>query len=384
MLPAEVIAICILLLASLSGVDAQAKFEWGFTESVSTSLQSCKSLLLEADALPGGNNGVPPYYMMAFPVNGTPITTFIGTNESNLSWQPQFPAGTQLLLGVVDSQRNTGGIDIPLYTVIAGDTQCIPPTPQSDFVVTANVTDELTTCQPWGLKIQGGLQPYNVTIAALNSTTVTNVTLGPTDSVFTYINRADPGSQMIASVSDATGRWATGSPFVHTTGSSNVDCQGSGSFSGNSSGDNDSTPAHPAKLGAIIGGAGAALLLLCALGFAAIWWRRRRAARSPDMRLTIAPFETSALDHSWQMSAVHTPTPFPAPRGDHKHSGSASFLLPGSSSSSDPRGSSPSHSHNNSTGASTPTSASPLVFTRDLPPPPPYALPEFDPYQLKP
>ncbi|KAJ7676626.1 hypothetical protein DFH06DRAFT_1168683 [Mycena polygramma] len=445
MLPAEAIA-AILLLASLSGVhaqDEQAKFQWGFTQLVSTSIPSCNTLAVFVEALTGGNNtGVPPYYMMAFPVNGRPITSLIGTNASNLSWQVQYPSGTQLGLGVLDSEGSTGGISISLYTVIAGDAQCIPQTANlADFHITANVTDKLTTCQPWGLTIEGGAQPYNITIAVLNTTTVTNRTLGPTDSVLTYINRAPPGHQMIASVSDVTGRWATGSPLVHTTGSSDTNCTGLNTVSSNitsstAQGDSSSSThlSRSAKLGTIIGSAFAALLLLCALALGAMWWRRRTAGRRqrmpPDMHLHIAPFETSAAEHSWQMAAAQSASSAPL---DHKHGGSGSVaqtptasLLPGSSASSDPRWpSSPSHSYNDSTGASTsaalsssstprehkpsgsvassaallpgsssrgstgaqtptPASTSPLAVQRELPPPPPYVSPEFDPYQLTP
>lgn len=40
------------------------------------------------------------------------------------------------------------------------------------------MTDTLTTCQPWGIIIKGGVPPYNVTLAAVNSPIVTNVTMG--------------------------------------------------------------------------------------------------------------------------------------------------------------------------------------------------------------
>ncbi|KAJ7813948.1 hypothetical protein B0H14DRAFT_2458320, partial [Mycena olivaceomarginata] len=211
-------------------MDAQAgqMFEWGFSgpQSVSTSLPSCRTFPIAVDNLSA--HGIPPFYMMAFAVGGSPIISFIGTNPSNLAWTVRHPIGTRLLLGVVDSRGNFGGVDAPLYTVIEGaTTQCIPPAvAAAPFNVTANVTDVLTTCQPWGLTIRGGTPPYNLTLAALNAPEMTNVTLGPNDTVFNYINRAEPGTQMIASVSDLNGRWATGSPLVRTQGSSNVSCPG--------------------------------------------------------------------------------------------------------------------------------------------------------------
>ncbi|KAJ7198945.1 hypothetical protein GGX14DRAFT_328910, partial [Mycena pura] len=182
----------------------------------STSPPSCGTLALAVT--PRTSPGVPPFYMMAFAVGGTPVTSFIGTNASALEWTVSHPVGTQLLLGVVDSRGTSGGIDAPLYTVVAGEsTQCLPaPDTRPAFTVTANATGTLATCAPWRLAIAGGTPPYNVTLAAGNSSDVTNVTLGPVDSVFTYINRADPGSPMIGA--SRSGRWASGTPLVTTAG----------------------------------------------------------------------------------------------------------------------------------------------------------------------
>ncbi|KAJ7194413.1 hypothetical protein GGX14DRAFT_377989, partial [Mycena pura] len=130
---------------------------------------------------------VPPFYMMAFEVGGTPDTSFIGTDASALEWTVSHP----LLLGVVDSRGISGGLDPSLYT-------CLPaPDTRPPFTVSANVSGTLDTCAPWDLTIQGGTPPYNITLAAANAPDVTNVTLGPIDSAFTYINRADPGTVLI-------------------------------------------------------------------------------------------------------------------------------------------------------------------------------------------
>lgn len=103
------------------------------------------------------------------------------------------------MLSVIDSQGSAGGIPPRLYTITAGQsTACILSSlDTSSFTVSANVTDTLTTCQPWGLRIKGGTPPYNLTLAALNSPLVTNVTLPNGDDAFTYINRADPNGQLL-------------------------------------------------------------------------------------------------------------------------------------------------------------------------------------------
>ncbi|KAJ6546609.1 hypothetical protein B0H10DRAFT_1852161, partial [Mycena sp. CBHHK59/15] len=202
----------------------------------SSSLPSCRTFSLTASPLTA--HGFPPFYMIAFAVNGMLSTSFIGTNESKLSWTVTYPVGTQLALGVVDSHGNSGGVDAPLYMVTAGSTtQCIPSALTAPvFAVTANVTDALSTCQPWGLTIRGRTLPYNVTLAALNAPDVTNLTsistVGAADTVLTYINRATPSTQLIAAISDLNGRWATGSPMVRTQGSPNLDCIGMVSSSG--------------------------------------------------------------------------------------------------------------------------------------------------------
>ncbi|KAJ6502912.1 hypothetical protein C8R47DRAFT_218917 [Mycena vitilis] len=390
------------ILASISGVHAQATFVWGFDDTVTSlpSLPSCQTLPLWA-AANGADNGVPPFYLTAFPVGGTPITAFIGTNASNLSWQVQYPTGTQLLLGAVDSKGSTGGIGTSLYTVTAGaSTECIPPT-STDFNITANVTNILTACQPWGLKVQGGTPPYTVTIVELDSPLVTNVTMGPTDSVFTYINIAKDNSHMIASVSDKNGRWATGSPFVHTTGTSSNACAGLASTSGNGTSttsqgnikptssattSSSSQLSRPAKIGAIVGGSIAGLLLLVALGLWATWSLRRRAEQKeenksarPDLNTFMPPsFQPSPFDYrNVQMSGAHMSAPSSLAPVPHSiappHSESGQMPMPGFNSSSDaPWATAHPYNNYNSTSVPAPTSASPLILHGDLPTPPAY------------
>jgi hypothetical protein len=213
------------------------EFVWGFGDNfVSTSLSECQILPLVVTSLnnDGVTFGVPPYYMMAMELGGTPTIDYVGTDRTALSWVVNHAAGTKLMLSMVDSNGSAGGIPPNLYTVGAGiDTSCLPPPTPYEFTVSANVTNTLTTCQPWGITINGGIQPYSVTLAALNSPIITNVTMGPTDNSFTYIDRANPNTQLLVAVSDSNGNFATGTPIVHTQGSSNVACTGLVSSSGN-------------------------------------------------------------------------------------------------------------------------------------------------------
>jgi hypothetical protein len=119
------------------------------------------------------------------------------------------------VLSVVDAVGDGGGIPPNVYTVIrefnadcnaftqqhafpAGtDASCLPDPPTSNFTVFVNVTKTLSTCQPWGMTISGGVPPYSVTLATLDSPDITNVTLGPLDNAFTYIDRSNPNTRLI-------------------------------------------------------------------------------------------------------------------------------------------------------------------------------------------
>ncbi|EDQ99111.1 uncharacterized protein LACBIDRAFT_335331 [Laccaria bicolor S238N-H82] len=205
-------------------------FQWQFANNVlSTSLPTCVpfSIIVKPFNVKLNNtSGVPPYYMIAFATGGTPSTTLIGTNNRTLSWTVTEP---------VDSTGSAGGIPPQLFHVIAGQTtQCvIAPSTTPEFTVTSNVTNGLTTCQPWGLSVKGGVPPYNLTLAAVNSPIVTNVTLPFGDDHFTYINRADPGTQLLV-LGDGQQEPQYYLPKLYFTGSTDTDCVGLVSSSGNS------------------------------------------------------------------------------------------------------------------------------------------------------
>ncbi|KAJ7902712.1 hypothetical protein B0H14DRAFT_3422187 [Mycena olivaceomarginata] len=288
-------------------------FQWGFAGSEFSSLPSCRQFGIVVKPFNPANNthGVPPFYMMAFPTAGgpgTPSTTLIGTDESNLTWTVNQPVGATLLLTVVDSQGSSGGVPPKLYPVVAGQsTQCVPAASTGPaFTVEANVTDTLTTCQPWGIIIKGGVPPYNVTLAAVNSPIVTNVTMGATDNQFTFIDRADPNGQLIAAVSDFNGRWATGTPIVKTKGSSNVDCIGLVSSSGD-----QATIAAEAKAAAatsqarkktaVITGVVVTLIVLLLLGgIGAYLYLRRRKVQQAARELSPRQFEGGSSTEAFQ------------------------------------------------------------------------------------
>ncbi|KAJ7471830.1 hypothetical protein FB451DRAFT_1175624 [Mycena latifolia] len=290
--PVATLFTLLLLSCVIAPCHAQTSkiFQWQFSgNALSQTLPSCRSFDITVKPFDPANNthGVPPFYMMALPVGGTPTTSLIGTDESNLSWTVDQPVGASFMLQVIDSQGSSGGVPPNLFTVAAGQTtQCKTATPSSTFTVTANVTDTLTTCQPWGLTIKGGTPPYNVTFAALNSPIVTNVTMGPVDDVFTFIDRADPNTQLIAAISDLNGLWATGTPIVSTKGSADVNCTGLVSSSKTTAEiqaeERAAEQASKAKKKATVAGVVVTLVVLLLLGAAGVFlYKRRKVQQKP-------------------------------------------------------------------------------------------------------
>ncbi|KAJ7573929.1 hypothetical protein C8J56DRAFT_839598 [Mycena floridula] len=229
-------------LVTSSMAQAQA-FEWSFSDpAVTTDIEACKKLSVNVTCLVG-SKCTGPYYMLALVDGGIPRTSLLGQTTTELSWFVDEPIGSSMLLTIVDAEGKPGQISSELYTVIAGASKsCITTTPTTSFTFTANVTKELSTCDPWGLSITGGAPPYTVTLASIEASSVTNSTLDATDNLYIYINRASPGAGLLAAVSDSKGQWAAGTIFVQTKGGSDYKCDGAVSSSGQSSDQSSSIP----------------------------------------------------------------------------------------------------------------------------------------------
>ncbi|TFY73611.1 hypothetical protein EWM64_g10401 [Hericium alpestre] len=121
--------------------------------------------------------------MAAYPLDGSPTVTFVGMDPSDLSWQVNYPAGSQLMLALIDADGNSGGVMPSILTV------AVPS-------VTANVTQDLAACEPLGLTIRGGTRPYTVSVVGIDSA-VSNFTLGPRDDIFTWTNQASVDTDVL-------------------------------------------------------------------------------------------------------------------------------------------------------------------------------------------
>ncbi|KJA15469.1 hypothetical protein HYPSUDRAFT_48401 [Hypholoma sublateritium FD-334 SS-4] len=313
------------LLATSTSADINPfLFRWAFEDStISTQLATCSPnainiIEVNATAPP---MGVPPYYMISYAVGQTPVTSLIGSD--NLVFTVTQPAGSQLLLSVVDSLGNPGGSPSQLITVIEGQTtQCVT-TPPNDppFTVSANVTGSLEACAPWGITITGGSPPYNITLTETGEPFVTNVTMPFGLNRFTFINRAVSNGQLVAAVSDLTGRWASGTPVITPIGSSDYNCSGLPSSSGNATlidqqdAQNNAAAAsarhkHEAIIAIVVV---LLLLLVSGAGGYAFWTlRRRRQARRQEMEATV-PTKFPSMREAPAREDVLREEPPPAP-----------------------------------------------------------------------
>ncbi|KAJ3513017.1 hypothetical protein NMY22_g15167 [Coprinellus aureogranulatus] len=299
---------------SFDGVrDDNKQFQWRWrNDGIQFLLPSCAQLDIEVkpwDPVKNDTHGVPPYYMMSFPIGGTPVTTWIGDDPAKLSWQPTHAPGTRTVLTIVDSTGSFGGVPSNIFTITDTlSTACVVPEPtEPNFTITSNITKPLETCEPWGIRIKGGVPPYNVTIAAVGSPIITNVSFASGFDAYTYTNRADPNGQLIFGLSDFTGRWASGVPLVNTTGSTNIDCPGRVSQPGIQSQldqeERDRRAASNKKRTAIIAGVTVpvVLIVLAGIGFGVWWYLRRKKQQKPILEAKeVEPF-------SYQEEPLHLP-----------------------------------------------------------------------------
>lgn len=104
-----------------------------------------------------------------------------------------------LPVSVAPSPTNICNHNYHLLRHAGSDSSCLPSPSSTDLKIISNVSTSelLQTCQPLGFQVTGGTKPYTISIAALDSTLVTNVTMGSDHDLLTYINRVSPGDQLV-------------------------------------------------------------------------------------------------------------------------------------------------------------------------------------------
>jgi hypothetical protein len=53
------------------------------------------------------------------------------------------------------------------------------------------------TCDFITVDLDGGVKPYTITFVVADATVVTNWTMGPLENQYKYVNRANPGSELL-------------------------------------------------------------------------------------------------------------------------------------------------------------------------------------------
>ncbi|KIP04189.1 hypothetical protein PHLGIDRAFT_205058 [Phlebiopsis gigantea 11061_1 CR5-6] len=107
----------IILIHSVFRVLAQGPgLDWTLETDA---LEECQTLSVQISSRTseGSAVGVPPYYFLAFEVDGVPTTTPMDGIPSNMSWQVRHKRGSLLLLTMVDSNGSTGRISSVIYSI---------------------------------------------------------------------------------------------------------------------------------------------------------------------------------------------------------------------------------------------------------------------------
>ncbi|KAH7919675.1 hypothetical protein BV22DRAFT_1133673 [Leucogyrophana mollusca] len=202
-------------------VNTGRAFTWGFTNASvyeTGNLVECDTMDLSVSASESAAMG--PYYILAFEAGGVSTTSLAGVGAQSPRWQVNHPTGSQLLLSMIDSKGNSGGVLHTLFTVQRSHSNttpsCLPPPPTSRSYpkIASNTSDRLEACGSWGISVTSGVPPYSISFAALGSGDVFNYSAAPRgENSFSSINNAAlrGKGQVLASVSDATGvfGWTT-------------------------------------------------------------------------------------------------------------------------------------------------------------------------------
>ncbi|KAG0707261.1 hypothetical protein DFH29DRAFT_796817 [Suillus ampliporus] len=170
------------------------------------SLTVCDDLHISLPSFLGDHSDIGqfPYTLLAFEAGGALTATQV--HEDGL-WQVTHPAGSQLLLALVDSLGNSGGVLPTVFTVASGPSDCPPALPTS--AVTPTVITNATyiePCDSWHLSISGGVPPYAIILASPGAPFLQDLTAPQESSLVSLINSgiAVRGPTIGASESSAT------------------------------------------------------------------------------------------------------------------------------------------------------------------------------------
>lgn len=223
------LAICVFLHALLGLAEGSRSFSWDLTnhefEPV-RSLTVCDGLRVSLSSSSDNYNDVgrSPYTLLAFEAGGALIATQV--HEDGL-WQVKHPAGSQLLLALVDSLGNSGGVLPTVFTVSSGSSDCLPAPPASGVTPTiiTNAT-HIEPCDSWQMSISGGVPPYTIMLASPGAPSLQDFATPQESSLVSFINSGiAPRGPTIAAVRDSSGVFGHTTEFVEVIDASGVSCE---------------------------------------------------------------------------------------------------------------------------------------------------------------
>ncbi|KAH7914903.1 hypothetical protein BJ138DRAFT_999013, partial [Hygrophoropsis aurantiaca] len=161
----------------------------------SGNIAECDTIDLSIHSSENSDTREGPYYILAFEVGGVSTSSFIGVNADSLRWQVNHPAGSWLVLSLVDAHGNSGGVLPKLFTVQKNgsnaDSSCLhsPPACRSYPEISLNVSDEPGACTSWSISVTSGVPPYTISFASLGSSEVFNYSVvAQEENSFSAIN----------------------------------------------------------------------------------------------------------------------------------------------------------------------------------------------------
>lgn len=332
------LAIYVFLYALLGLADGSRSFSWDLTnhefEQVH-SLTVCDDLRVSLSSSSGNYNdiGRSPYTLLAFEAGGALITTQI--HEDGL-WQVKHPAGSQLLLALVDSLGNSGGVLPTVFTVASGSSDCLPALPTSAVypVMITNAT-HIEPCDSWQMSISGGLPPYTMMFASPGAPSLQNITAPQESSIVSFINSGIAlRGPTIAVVRDSSGAFGHTTDFVEVVDASGVSCEvgNRGGLTGRvilaARSNGDVKISHQSTTIIAVCTSVGGTMILATLCFAVVKFRRRKRGLIAGQDARPRPFETanpasstnasmprvnvsvplSVIDISWRNNWMASPT----------------------------------------------------------------------------
>lgn len=329
------LAICVFFYALLGLAEDSRSFSWDLTnhefERV-RSLTVCDGLHILLSSSSGNHYSIgrSPYTLLAFEAGGALTATQI--HEDGL-WQVKYPPGSQLLLALVDSFGNPGGVLPTVFTVASGSSDCLPALPI--FAVAPTITTNLTRVEPcdsWQMSISGGVPPYTIILASPGAPSLQDIAAPQESSLVSFIN-SDIALRgpTIAAVRDSSGVFGRTTEFVEVIDARGVSCEAvnrgrQATLSARSNGGVTINHQDTAIIAvcASLGGT----VILAVLCYAVVKFRRRQRGLIAGQDARPRPFETadpapstnisvprvnvsvplSVIDISWRNNWMASPT----------------------------------------------------------------------------